>query len=255
MASLTLPQQTRLDIVANLTAAAGLLNAVVIGAYQTVVTVSDQTTLADVTGANECNFDGYARSGTITWGPDVFYLTGGIATIYGNMVNFQSAANQSHRQNIQGVFYVESFTGLAAPTAPSATLASGGSLALNTELFYVVTALEGAYESVASVEVHATPTVSGTQSITIAWTAVTGATGYKVYRGTATGAENLLVATIMPGSTVSWTDTGSETGSTASPPTSSPTNILRGVMPMDVPVPINNYPDGLAFLPSFSFAG
>lgn len=254
MASLVLPQQTRLDIVSNLCASAGLLGSIVIGCYQVSLNVTDQTSLADVTGANECNFDGYARSATIDFGPDVFYATGGIATIYGQMVNFQSAADQTKPQSIFGVFYVEPFSALTAPTAPAAALAAGGSLTVGTEYFYVITALEGAQESVASAEVHATPT-TGNQEITLTWTAVTGATGYKVYRGTVTGTENLLVATVMPGSTVTWTDTGTETGSSATPPVNPPTSILRGVMALDTPVPIVNYPDGLPFLPSFVFAG
>jgi hypothetical protein len=46
---------------------------------------------------------------------------------------------------------------------------------------------------------------------------VENATGYKVYRGTTSGAENVLVATVSGGTTVTYTDTGSA-GSSATPP-------------------------------------
>lgn len=122
-------------------------------------------------------------------------------------------------------------TAQTAPTGPSATLASGGSLTNSQAYYYKVTATGPAgaigptvasstNESMPSLEVTATAS-NPNLSIIVAWTAVQGATGYKVYRGTSAGSENLLVATVSGGSTVSWTDTG-VAGSGASPPSSPP---------------------------------
>lgn len=109
-------------------------------------------------------------------------------------------------------------TGLA-PT-PSTT---GGTFAAGT-YYWVVTATDAVGESAVSNEVTATLTGS-TSSVALAWTAVTSATGYKIYRtavGGGAGNENMLVTTITSGSTVSYTDTGAA-GTTLTPPTSNTT--------------------------------
>ena len=54
----------------------------------------------------------------------------------------------------------------------------------------------------------------------ISWTAVTGASGYVVYRSTTSGdVTNATSYTVSGGSTATFTDTGA-TGTTATPPTS-----------------------------------
>lgn len=88
---------------------------------------------------------------------------------------------------------------LPAPAAPSAgnSGASGGVLSANTQIYYwVVTALTANGETVASSEVSLDPT--GT-SAALAWTLVTGATGYRVYRGLTSGGENVLAAQLPAG--------------------------------------------------------
>lgn len=110
---------------------------------------------------------------------------------------------------------------VTAPASPAAQLAAGGTLTVGTTYYYKITGT-GPYgpgtttESGPSSEVSATPT-TGNQSITLTWTQLQGATGYKIYRGTSAGSENKLVGTITSGSTVTFTDTGF-TGSSASPP-------------------------------------
>ena len=90
---------------------------------------------------------------------------------------------------------------------PSGT---GGTLAAGT-YFYKITATNAAGESIAGVE--ASTTVSGTtSSIALSWTAVTGATGYRIYRGTAAGGESVYYTS----STASYTDTNA--ASTAGTP-------------------------------------
>lgn len=108
-----------------------------------------------------------------------------------------------------------------APTSLAKTTSStGGALPAGT-YYYKVTATLPNGETLPTSEVSATVTGT-TSSVSLTWTAPTGngATGYNVYRGTATGAENLLIAVIISGAQTSFIDTGGLTVS-ASPPTSS----------------------------------
>lgn len=94
---------------------------------------------------------------------------------------------------------------------------TGGTLTAGT-YYYVVTAINAAGETVRSAEAQATVTGS-TSLVVLGWNGVTGATGYKVYRGTATGGENKLIATINSATTESYIDTGAA-GTSATPPVS-----------------------------------
>jgi len=90
---------------------------------------------------------------------------------------------------------------------------TGGTLAAAT-YYYVVTATTAAGETVRSNEQSVVNTGT-TSSNTISWAAVTGVTGYNVYRGTAAGTEGVYYAA---GNVVSFVDTGA--ASTAgTPPT------------------------------------
>jgi len=99
---------------------------------------------------------------------------------------------------------------IAIPTAVVPTPSTaGGTLAANT-YFYRVTALNGAGETTGSVEVTAT-TTGATGSVALVWAAVAGATSYRIYRGTAAGAENVFYTSAV----ASFTDTGAaSTGGT-----------------------------------------
>lgn len=97
--------------------------------------------------------------------------------------------------------------------SPEVTLSSTtGTLAANT-YYYRVTATNANGETLGSNEQSIV--LSATGGVTLNWTAVTGATGYKVY-GRATGAE-LYIATISSGTTVTYTDSGAITPSGAMP--------------------------------------
>lgn len=114
---------------------------------------------------------------------------------------------------------------LAAPGGVAAALAAGGTLTVNQAYYYKVTTTNGG-ESTPSSEVTATPT-AGNQTVNVSWTGVTGAAGYKVYRGTAAGGENLLVATITApdastAPATSFADNG-VAGSSATPPAANTT--------------------------------
>lgn len=84
------------------------------------------------------------------------------------------------------------------------TSGSGGTFAAGT-YFWCVTAQNRNGETIASNQVTATLALNGTQGLT--WTSVSGATGYRVYRGPgASGTPNTYVATL--GAVTAYTDTG-----------------------------------------------
>jgi hypothetical protein len=114
---------------------------------------------------------------------------------------------------------------ISAPVLVSATPAtSGGVLASNT-YYYEVTAYTNAGETVASNEVSAT-TSGSTGDVTLVWDAVTGADGYKVYRGTSSGSENNRLATVGSGVT-SFVDIGNAFA------TFSITALITGLTPLN----------------------
>ena len=87
---------------------------------------------------------------------------------------------------------------LSAPTGLSATTAqTGGNFPASTTYYYKVTALDSAGgESLPSAELSkATVAGTATNTITLAWTPVAGATAYRVYRGTSPKAENVYYVT------------------------------------------------------------
>jgi hypothetical protein len=99
------------------------------------------------------------------------------------------------------------------PGAPSALSIvphnTGGTLAAGT-YFYVVTAYMPNGETARSNEVTTGVITGSTNSVTLSWTVPSGggAIGYKVYRGTVTGAENVLVAIVPGAATTTFTDIG-----------------------------------------------
>ncbi len=109
---------------------------------------------------------------------------------------------------------------LAAPVQIAATTATtGGTLAAGT-YYYVVTAMFGEGETTASNEESITTTGS-TSANTVSWDAVPDATQYRIYRGTASGAEDALLSTMLSGTTT-FKDTGGA-GAAQSPPTTNTT--------------------------------
>jgi len=94
--------------------------------------------------------------------------------------------------------------GLTAPVT-----AGGGSFGATGTYGYVVVAKKSAGRTIASTEVTAAVTVV-TQTVTVNWVAVTGATGYLVYRTPTPGTygATTLIADIGSGATVTYADTG-----------------------------------------------
>ena len=105
---------------------------------------------------------------------------------------------------VLGVLPTSNTAGLAAPVqAAPTTLTSGGAL-LAATYFYVVTALNAAGESLKSNEASLA-TTGASSSNTISWGAVSGATRYRIYRGTATGLQR---GCYTVGNVTSFLDTG-----------------------------------------------
>jgi len=109
---------------------------------------------------------------------------------------------------------------LQAPVQAAATSStSGGTLPATSTYKYVLTATNAAGETTVSNEQTITTGAGSTNSNTVNWAIVNGASGYKIYRtaaGGGTGTE-LLLATVTGGSTVSYVDTGALTPSGAQP--------------------------------------
>jgi hypothetical protein len=112
------------------------------------------------------------------------------------------------------------YTAMSAPTLNNPSLAAGGSLTSGATYRYEVTAIDGAGgETLPSVEKSAAPS-AGNLSVSLTWGGSTGAIGYKVYRTAANGASGSEVLLVYTSGT-SYTDTGSVTGGTATPPATS----------------------------------
>lgn len=135
-----------------------------------------------------------------------------LAVVSGGGAQFPSLTGN---QNFTATL-VSAAVNLAVPAQSAAsTSTTGGALAAAT-YYYVVTALGYQGETTKSNEQSVT-TTGTTSSNTITWGAVAGATGYRVYRGTASGSENVYY-TVSSGTTLSLVDTGAAATS-GSPPT------------------------------------
>lgn len=109
-------------------------------------------------------------------------------------------------------------TPIAAPAITVGSI-SGGSFTAGT-YYWKLTSTNAAGESLGSAEVSLAMT-SG-QTAVVSWAAVNGATGYKLYRGTTAGGENVRIATITNGSTITYNDTGTA-GTSATVPSTNTT--------------------------------
>lgn len=108
---------------------------------------------------------------------------------------------------------------IAAPAAPTLTAsASGGTLSAAT-YSYKVSAINAIGETLASAATTSVVAAGTTNSIAISWTAVSGATSYKVYGRT--GSAELFIAAV---SETSYTDTGAITPAGAPPSTAATTD-------------------------------
>lgn len=112
---------------------------------------------------------------------------------------------------------VSNTTGIAAPTQNALTPGGAdGNFSAGT-YYYKVTATTPIGETTGSNEQSSAIVAGG--FATVNWNAVSHATGYKIYRGTSAGAENILAGIVSDGAATAFTDTA-PLNSAASPPTS-----------------------------------
>jgi hypothetical protein len=120
--------------------------------------------------------------------------------------------------SLNGALIGKTYNTLAFPETVVATpSASGGTLAAGT-YYYKVTALNASGETVGSAQVSAI-TTGATGSVALTWGAVTGATSYKIYKGTISG----TYTGYFTSGIASYTDTGSAVTAGSIP--TAPTNL------------------------------
>jgi tail tube protein len=96
------------------------------------------------------------------------------------------------------------FEVLPPPVATSATPSAGGALTAGTYKYYI-TAINAAGETTVSNELTGT-TSAGNLTLTLLWAAVTGATGYKIYRTAAAGATGTELLLTSVGAVTTYND-------------------------------------------------
>ena len=121
-----------------------------------------------------------------------------------------------------------------SPDAPTATpLTTGGSLA-DATYYYKIVAIYSTGDSLPSAEANAVVTGGGgSGSVSLSWTAVDNVTGYKIFRGDATGNETLLDTV---GVVTTYTDDGSKTPNSTKPNTTDTNSGIGVGVAVDVAV-------------------
>ncbi|HWB07900.1 MAG TPA: choice-of-anchor L domain-containing protein [Pirellulales bacterium] len=156
------------------------------------------------------------------------YLSGSRPTITNNTIlnSRDSAISADPNSFTETVFGspANSPAGLPSPIQTSPAVSSTGGTLATGSYYYVITALTASGETTASGEVSAAVT-GPTGEVTLSWFPVVGATGYKIYRGTASGAENVLAGIVSVGTTASFVDTGAVVATGQSPPVNQPFSI------------------------------
>jgi hypothetical protein len=116
--------------------------------------------------------------------------------------------------NMEWYWFGKNTAQVSAPSTPTIIgSTTGGTLAAGT-YFYKITGVTGVGETTGSTEVTVTATGT-TGSVALSWAALTGVGSYRVYRGTAAGAETGYYAA----SGTTFTDTGAAFTATATVPT------------------------------------
>jgi hypothetical protein len=111
---------------------------------------------------------------------------------------------------------------LPAPASVVATPSGTGGTLLAGTYYYKITAINAIGETVGSAEASAT-TSGSTSSVALTWGAVTGATSYRIYRGTTAGGESVYYTS----ASANYTDTNAASNA-GSPPATNTTGNMGG---------------------------
>lgn len=152
---------------------------------------------------------GYTRQ-AVAWNPAP--LAPSVFVDNSAQITFGPLTDNMPTANYAFLCDVASGNAINVPVLSLGSATSGGTFAAGA-YYWVVTAINAQGETTASNEVSAT--LSANQKQTLNWGAITGATGYNIYRGTLSGGENVLVTTV--GAVTTYTDTGTST-TQVSPP-------------------------------------
>lgn len=148
-------------------------------------------------------------------------------------------------------------TALAAPVLSAgspATATTGGALAAGT--YYYKATYTGTFgETTGSNEISAT-TTGTTSVVNLVIGSVVGETGVKIYRGTAAGVQNVLVAT-LPADTLTYTDAGGTTTAATVPGTNTTAAALASTiyLGLALALPVDPTTSTLALITEVTTAG
>ncbi len=204
--------------------------------YVGVKGIATQTAAAAYTSAGVFG-QGNGGSGATAYG-GYFTLQGSSAalgsalyatnnTVAANILQLQDNTTDVMTVRDGGLVGIQnSFTAMGAPTQNNtSTSTSGGTLAATT-YYYKITAIDSVGgETLPSAE-KSQVTTGAASTVTLSWVPVTGASGYKIYRGTTalggSGSEVYLTTTLgtVNGANLNYVDTGSVTAGAATPPSS-----------------------------------
>lgn len=150
-----------------------------------------------------------------------------VDVIAGALSAVPGPAGQAYRYELNGIGGNVVAPVMGAPT----TSTTGGSLPASTTFYYKVTALNAMGESMPSTEVSIMTGAGATNSNTVPWTKSAGASGYKIYRGTAPNAE-LYLATV--GDVATYVDDTATIPAGAMPSTNTAPKIYTIVFPVPI---------------------
>lgn len=117
------------------------------------------------------------------------------------------------------------------PTLNSAVSSASGGTLPEATYFYRLTATSVTGETTPSGEITAS-TSGSNGSVKLSWSAAKGATGYRIYRSTAAGSETLLASL---DNVTTYSDTGSATAGSTTPPTSNTASRSTDCAPLGIP--------------------
>ena len=148
--------------------------------------------------------------------------TGGYLNYVSGGYNYEIIGVDSNGGSLPSSSVNVSLNTVSTPSGVSASVGTSGSvgsyLSPSTTYYYEVTATTPNGETTVSSQVSGTEGATA-YPITISWSAVSGATGYNVYKSTTSGSE-VFLSSINSGSTLSYVDSGSTSSGTSSPPLS-----------------------------------